>query len=71
MQDQTTCRFYTLRALQGAGLAAGIAKVHFCTPDNLTQDEIVATVTAMMRQDFAAHPEDQKLSAVGLVGAAT
>ena len=66
------CRFYILGAMEGIGLAAGVAndKSHFCIPENLTQETVVTVVRKWAAADLLAYPQDKDIPAVSFIGAA-
>jgi Rap1a immunity proteins len=77
---QAACRFFILGAVLGIeygdGAALGSAglvtriRTQFCLPPNVSQSQMVAIFQSAMTQLKASHPEDLKLPAVPLVGAA-
>lgn len=65
------CRFYILGVMEGTSLASGVAKdrAHFCTPDGVTQTEVVAVVKRMIATDLKRFPGDAAIPAVSFIGA--
>ena len=63
------CRFYILGVFEGAILEQLATKgtKNFCTPDDLSQVEMVEVVKRLMAQDVAKFPTDTKLPAVSLI----
>jgi hypothetical protein len=69
---QKQCSLYILGVVQGATLAAGLAKdaSHFCVPDDIGERELVAIFQKTALDLKRVYPDDMKLPAVSAVVAA-
>lgn len=70
--SQTACGLYVLGVENGMYMGAGFDKKKppFCLPDDFSMARMAALVTASMKSDLVAHPEDGKLTAGGMVAGA-
>jgi hypothetical protein len=78
---RTACRFYVLGVVQGIELGDGAVlgdggrftvkkKTIFCAPENTQDSQFVDIFQQSMKKLMAIYPDDAKLSAVGVIGAA-
>jgi hypothetical protein len=69
--SRAACKFYIYGVTQGAKFASAVSKdvSHFCIPDEVGNDFVVALVKEQMRHDLAAYPDDAKMPAVSFVSA--
>jgi Rap1a immunity proteins len=78
---QTACRFYILGAVQGITFGDGSVmsdkgafvardKTHFCVPNDMPQSQMLDLFQKAVQQLERAYPEDLKLPATSVIGAA-
>lgn len=79
--SQTACKFYILGVVQGIELGDGSKmgsnnrlspkkNTIFCAPDNMPVSQMIDVFTTRVRVLEQSYPQDLKLPAVGIVGAA-
>jgi hypothetical protein len=77
---KAACRFFILGAFEGLEMAGAAepsagktfqertVNKQFCTPEDLSQDEMVAVVKRLAAADTKKFPEDNKMPAISFVG---